>query len=86
MQEPTHWLYRPENWPKLWAIQIAILVLAVLPELFIHAYAHFDPERFSLDMSPGFFAWYGFIACAGMVALAKVLGIFLKRDEAYYDD
>jgi hypothetical protein len=86
MQEPTHWLYRPETWPKLWAIQIAILVLAVLPELFIHAHAHFDPERFSLDLSPGFFAWYGFITCAGMVALAKVLGLFLKRDDTYYDD
>jgi hypothetical protein len=86
MQKGTHWLYRAENWPKLWAIQIAILVLVVLPDLFVHAHAHFDPEQFSLDMSPGFFAWYGFVTCAGMVALAKVLGIFLKRDEAYYDD
>lgn len=86
MKETTHWLYRPENLPKLWAMQIAILVLVVLPELFTHAHAHFKPGYFSLDMSPGFFAWYGFVTCAAMVAFAKFLGRFLKRDDRYYDD
>jgi hypothetical protein len=86
MQEPIHWLYRPENRPKLWAIQIVILVLVVLPDLFVHAHAHFPPERFTLDTSPGFFAGYGFVTCAGMVAFAKILGMFLKRDENYYND
>ena len=82
----THWLYRPENWPRLWAVQITLLVLVVVPDLFVHTHGHFPPALFSLDMSPGFFAWYGFIACAAMVAGAKVLGIFLKRDDRYYDD
>lgn len=81
-----HWLYRPENWPKLWAAQITVLGLLVLPDLFREAHGHFPPARFSLDMSPGFFAWFGFVTCAGMVALAKVLGIFLKRPDTYYDD
>ena len=36
-----HWLYRGENLPKLWIIQILVLVLAVLPEFFLHHHPHF---------------------------------------------
>jgi hypothetical protein len=39
-----------------------------------------------LDTRIGFFAWYGFVTCAAMVVGAKVLGIFLKRPDDYYDD
>lgn len=81
-----HWLYRSENLPRLWVIQIVILVLAVLPEFFLHHHPHFEERGFTLDSGFGFYAWYGFLACAGMVALAKVLGIFLKRKDTYYDE
>jgi hypothetical protein len=86
MTKDTHWLYRDENRPKLWAIQILILVLTVIPAFFVPVHHHFTPERFSLDTSPGFYAWFGFITCAWMVALAKLLGRYLKRDDTYYDD
>lgn len=86
MSERTHWLYRRENRPKLWALLLVILVLALLPELFVHHHAHFPERGFTLDTKIGFFAWYGFIACAAMVVVAKVLGIFLKRPDDYYDD
>ncbi|MCB1800642.1 MAG: hypothetical protein KDI82_03035 [Gammaproteobacteria bacterium] len=82
----THWLYRQENRPKLWAIQFAVLLLALLPEFFVEHHPHLTGGRFTLDASFAFFAWYGFLTCAGMVAVAKVLGIFLKRNENYYDD
>ena len=81
-----HWLYRSENLPKLWLIQFVILILAVLPEFFIHHHPHFEEAGFTLDASFGFFAWYGFLTCAGMVAGAKILGIFLKRKDTYYDE
>ena len=81
-----HWLYRSENLPKLWIAQIVILVLAVVPEFFIHHHPHFEDGDFTLDASFGFYAWYGFLTCAGMVAAAKVLGIFLKRKDTYYDE
>ena len=81
-----HWLYRSENLPKLWLIQILILVLALLPEFFLHHHPHFEESGFTLDGSFGFYAWYGFLTCAGMVALAKILGIFLKRKDTYYDE
>ena len=84
--ERKHWLYRSENLPKLWLIQIVILVLALLPEFFVHHHPHVEQSGFTLDTSFGFFAWYGFITCAGMVALAKILGIFLKRKDTYYDE
>lgn len=81
-----HWLYRRENLPKLWAVQVLILLLALLPEFFLHHHPHFESAGFTLDATFGFYAWYGFLACAGMVAVAKVLGIFLKRKDTYYDD
>lgn len=85
-EKRKHWLYRSENLPKLWLIQIVILVLALLPEFFIHHHPHFEQAGFTLDGSFGFFAWYGFLTCAGMVAAAKILGIFLKRKDTYYDE
>ena len=81
-----HWLYRSENLPRLWGIMIAILLLSLLPEFFLHHHPHFGESEFTLDSSFGFYAWFGFLACAGMVALAKVLGIFLKRKDTYYDE
>ncbi|MGD8266108.1 MAG: hypothetical protein PVF23_10405 [Chromatiales bacterium] len=81
-----HWLYRSENLPRLWGIMILILVLSLLPEFFLHHHPHFDRSDFTLDSSFGFHAWFGFLACAGMVALAKILGIFLKRKDTYYDE
>ena len=84
--EKKHWLYRESSLPKLWVIQVLVLVLALLPEFFVHHHPHFESHGFTLDAGFGFYAWYGFLACAGMVALAKVLGIFLKREDTYYDE
>lgn len=81
-----HWLYREENRSKLWIFQIAILVLAVIPEFFMHHHPHFEAQGLHIDASWGFFAWYGFLTCAAMVVGAKILGIFLKRVDTYYDD
>lgn len=85
-ERSTHWLYRSENLPALWVIQVVILLLALIPEFFVHHHPHFDGSGFTLDATFGFFAWYGFLTCAGMVAAAKVLGIFLKREDTYYDE
>jgi hypothetical protein len=81
-----HWLYRSENVPRLWIIMIVILLLSLLPEFFLHHHPHFAESGFTLDSSFAFHAWFGFLACAGMVALAKILGIFLKRKDTYYDE
>lgn len=81
-----HWLYRPENRIKIWGFQILLLLLALLPEFFIHRHAYFESLGITIDASWGFFAWYGFVTCLAMVVAAKVIGIFLKRGENYYDE
>lgn len=81
-----HWLYREENRRKLWMIQGAILVLAIIPEFFVHHHQHFKEQGIVIDSTWGFFAWYGFMTCAAMVIGAKILGFLLKRKDDYYDD
>ena len=78
-EQNIHWLLRKENIRKLWMFFIAILLVTVIAGLFVHQHVHFGIED-----SFGFFAWYGFITCVGMVVFAKLLGIFLKRPEDYY--
>ena len=83
--ETKHWLYRSQNRIKLWAILVFILLLTLLPEFFIHHHYNFEDQGVLVDASWGFYCWYAFISCVIMVVLAKLLGLFLKRDEDYYD-
>lgn len=76
-----HWLVRAKTIKLLWIIFIGILALTILSEILIHKH-----EYFGLDGSFGFHGWYGFITCVAMVVAAKLLGIFLKRNDNYYDD
>ena len=75
-----HWLTRPETIRKLWIVFIAILAATVLAELFIVHEAHFG-----VDGTFAFHAWYGFGACALLIAIAKLLGLGVKRPDTYYD-
>lgn len=78
--EPTHWLVKPETIRSIWIGFGVILALTVAGDLFVHHHEHFG-----IDDSFGFYAWYGFLTCLGMVVAAKVLGIFLKREDTYYE-
>lgn len=79
-EENKRWLLRSENIRTLWIIFIAILIMTLVAGLFVHQH-----ESFGIEDSFGFFAWYGFITCVGMVIFAKLLGLVLKRPEDYYD-
>lgn len=79
--EQTHWLVRPENIRKLWIGFIGVLAVTALLDVVIHPHA-----AFGLDGTLFFYSWYGFATCVGMVVFAKLLGIFLKREDTYYDD
>jgi Na+/H+-dicarboxylate symporter len=76
-----HWLTRPRTLRRLWAAFIAVLALTVLAGLAVDTHPHFGVERLF-----GFNAVYGFLACAALILLAKVLGLLLKRRDTYYDD
>jgi hypothetical protein len=77
----NHWLVRPRTIRRLWQTFIAILALTVLAELVVAPHPHFAVERLF-----GFYALYGFLACAALILFAKALGVFVKRPDTYYDD
>lgn len=59
---------------------IAALVLLVAVDPLVHGH-----PKFGVDGSFAFYAWYGFGASIALVAVAKVVGVFLKRRDTYYD-
>jgi hypothetical protein len=75
-----HWLDEPRNVRLLWRLFLVVLALTVLVEAFVDLHPHFAIERLF-----GFHAWYGLLACAAMIVVAKALGVLLKRPDAYYD-
>jgi len=76
-----HWLVRPSTIRLLWIVSSLVLAATVVPDFFIDQYDHLG-----IDGTFGFYAWYGFATCVGMVVFAKVLSIFLKRSDDYYGD
>lgn len=78
--ERGHWLDEPRNVKLLWRLFLVVLALTVLAEQFVRMHPHFAVERIF-----GFHAWYGLLACAAMIVVAKALGWVLKRPDTYYD-
>lgn len=78
--EPEHWLVKASTIRRLSIVSLIILALTVVPDFFLPTYEHFG-----IDGTFGFYAWYGFITCTAMVFIAKLLGLFLKRKDDYYD-
>lgn len=71
---------KPENGKRLFRIFYASLVVLLIIDFFVHKHAEFH-----WDGAPVFLAVYGFISCVLLIFMAKLLRIFLKRDENYYD-
>lgn len=86
MSQQKHWLYRPENRRTLWYILIVLLVISIIPELFLHHHASFEAQGINLDAKSGFYPWIGFVSCAIMILVAKLLSYVVKRKEDYYDE
>ena len=70
---------KPENARKFLVFFYASLVVLLIVDFFIHKHAEFPWED-----APAFFAVYGFGSCVLLIFIAKLLGIFIKRDEDYY--
>ena len=79
-ERDVHWLRRPETIRRLWIVGIAVLAVLVLLQAAVAIHGHFG-----VDGTFGFNAWFGFASCVAMVVFAKILGIFLKRRDSYYD-
>ena len=77
----SHWLTRPATLRKLWIAFAVVLAAVVLAELFVLHEPHFGIDGFF-----GFHAWYGLASCGVMIAVAKAMGIFLRRRDTYYEE
>ncbi len=80
MNQSDHWLVRASTIRKLWWGAGIVLALTVLAQLVIDVKGFFG-----IDAWFGFGALFGFAACAAMVGTAKLLGLWLKRGEQYYE-
>lgn len=76
-----HWLVRESTIRLLWIGSSIVLAVLMLLDLVIEHHPHFD-----IDGTIGFGAWFGFASCVALVLFAKLLGVFLKRPDTYYDD
>jgi len=72
---------RPEVIRKLWILLYVVCGLTVVCEFFIQRHPHFGFDGFF-----GFYAVLGFVACAVLILLSKLVALFLKAREDYYDD
>jgi hypothetical protein len=77
----THRLPRRDDIRLLRRVGIAMLALIVAADLVVAQVPHFG-----VDASVAFNAWYGFSACAVLMAVAKYLGALLARRDDYYDE
>lgn len=84
MKQPEpddHWLARPENIRRAWIVFAAVMAATVLAQAVIKVKGYFGVDGWF-----GFAAGFGFVSCVAMVLVAKALGLFLKRDDRYFDD
>lgn len=71
---------RPDVRRKLWILLFVVCALTVVPDFFIHRHPHFGFDGFI-----GFYAVFGFVACAALILISKIIGRVLKVKEDYYD-
>jgi hypothetical protein len=65
---------------KLWVFLYAACGLTVVLDFFVHKHPHFGFDGYF-----AFFAVLGFVSCAVLILFSKLLGMFLKVKEDYYD-
>ncbi|MEO7056257.1 MAG: hypothetical protein ABI281_09950 [Caldimonas sp.] len=78
-KETPSWLDKPRNVKRLWRGFLVVLALTVLAELVIELH-----PVFAIESLFAFNAWFGFLACALMILVARALGLLLKRRDDYY--
>ncbi len=75
-----NWFYKKSSIKKIWVAAAVVLLLTVLIELVVTLHPHFRIESIF-----AFHAVYGFLTCVAMIIFAKILGVFIKRKDDYYD-
>ena len=75
-----YWLDDPKNVRKIVLTLFVVCGLLFIADAFYEKHSHFAAEDIF-----GFYAIYGFVMCVALVLAAKVMRVFLMRDEDYYD-
>lgn len=70
----------PKNVRRLLMVFYTSLVVLLVSEFFVHMHGDFAWEEM-----PFFFGTYGFVSCVALIYIAKVLRMFIKRNEDHYD-
>ena len=78
--EPKRWLDDKANVTKV----IVALFVVCTALFFADTFYEKHPVHW-LEGTFGFHAIYGFVMCVGLVLGAKLIRVFLMRDEDYYD-
>jgi len=79
--EKKHLFDNPKNVQRLLKIFFSSLVVLLVLDFFVHKHTYFPWEE-----APEFYAVFGFVACVGLVLVAKyVLRPLVMRKEDYYD-
>lgn len=76
----AYWLDRPGNVEQIVRAVYLICAVLVVADIFVPKHGPFEIEHVF-----GFYAWFGFLACVGLVLAAKVMRRVLMRPEDYYD-
>ena len=73
-------IVRPDRIRGLRVVFFALLIAAVLGDLFVHHHDHFG-----IESTFGFSAWFGFLVCVLMIGGARLAGLLLRRPDDYYE-
>ncbi len=79
--EERTWIDEPKNVDRIVYALYAVCALLIVIDPFVHKHGPFDIEHWW-----GFYAIYGFVACVGLVLVAKWLRTILIQPENYYDE
>jgi hypothetical protein len=82
-ETPAHertWIDEPKNVDRIVYALYGLCVLLIVIDPFVHKHSPFSIEHYW-----GFYAFYGFVACVGLVLTAKMLRKILIKPEDYYD-
>ena len=77
---PPSWFEQPGTVRLVIVATYALCALLTIADILIHKHTPFRIEH-----TFAFYAWFGFVACVGLVLVAKALRRILMRPEDYYD-
>ncbi len=79
-QQTTRWLDEARHIDKLYYALMVLCAVLLIADFAVHRYAYFDVEGLR-----GFYAIFGFIACAFIVGAGRLWRRIVQREEDYYD-